>query len=246
MSERMISFRSSRANSKVTKPLTDVTILAFEDIENRINQMSERLLKTEALVKIQPTQEPEKQEVKEPEVKEPEPPIVEPEQEAPDIQSPLITELENRLRTSEVQSHTLDSTILDLDKDDDDDDNMTVATEEGLQLISETPELQQCGLWTVDEMCHGCQKTGVKNYQKRKKQAEKDAKNERKEVIGKQKKLIEAEQLLLKKKLKDLKKGRTLDYSNEESRQNAMRDELKKMCSKGGGSSASFNINMYV
>jgi hypothetical protein len=236
----MISFRSSRANSKVTKPLTDATILAFEDIENRINQMSERLLKTEALVKIQPTQEPEKQEVKEPE-----PPAVEPEQEAPDIQSPLITELENRLRTSEVQSHTLDSTILDLDKDDED-DNETVATEEGLQLISETPELQQCGLWTVDEMCNGCQKTGVKNYKKRKKQAEKDAKNERKEIVGKQKKLIEAEQLLLKKKLKDLKKGRTLDYSTEESRQDAMREELKKMSSKGGGSNANFNISLYV
>jgi hypothetical protein len=131
-----------------------------------------------------------------------------------------------------------------------DDDCATVATEEGIRIMTEEPELRKCGSWSVDEeVCKDCIKTRTKSYKKMKKEKENANKKLLKQVQDERIKIVKAEQALLKKKLNDLKKGRTsVDYSDEETRQERMREALRELAKKSNASDPDkhFSINMFL
>lgn len=206
------------------KPLAEAILMDLDNYERKINDLSEQNLKLQMMTKINndPLQLSE-------------------------TNINLMNSLKSQIESNEKSNIIIDDELIEVDKlIDECDECASVMTEEGLKMIQTTPELQQCGVWTVDSMCGGCKKEGVKNYQKQKKDREKQYQLEKKEIIKRQKMIFESEQLLLNKKLKDLKKGRTNDYSEDENKQEQMKIDLRKLVKNGNVDSSNFNINLFI
>lgn len=250
--EQLIKNQNSRRASNIAPHVVSV-----------LQEHSERLLKLEAMMKInnQQQQQP-KEEEEELEIEIPEPPAIrntpEPEPEPEPSINPLIVELQSKLCriTNEADVLTMElNTLKELEDEEEteteiDEDNVSVCTVECREMIKEIkPEMQKIGSWTIDDQCDGCTKKKVKEYKIAKKKKEKERAKAQKAIKLKQQQLIKEEQAQLQKKLKNLKKGREEGYGLDEIKQQQLKEELRKLAtdySKIDNNNSHFSINMYV
>lgn len=227
MSHHLEKFQE-RSKNKVTRPVVEATILSIKDIEQKllfIDSLSERVIKLEGYLKA-----------------------IQSQPAALPVPDPIVEDLKNAILEKAAACERLnqDIVVIDGNGEDDNDDCITIATEDGIELITATPELRQCGKWTVDkEMCKGCIKTKSKTYIQEKKGREKEQKKTIKDIKIQQKRIVESEQMLLKKRLDDIRRGSVGDYTKDELRQEEMRKELTKLA-KNGESDSHFSVNLFI
>lgn len=237
--------------AKILRPVIQACVESSIEVERELASVCERLTKLEAIVRrIDAEQGMEEDDEGDAVVIRTKDNLGEVLEELGQLNKERIDELQKELARK-------DDAICDLERmagecasgADDEDDCATVATEEGVKLMTEEPELRKCGTWSVDEeVCKGCIKTRTKSYKKMKKDEERKRRRAEQELKGEQVKLVKAEQALLKKKLNDLKRGRTsVDYSSEERRQEEMRRALRELATRNPGTSDKhFSINMFI
>ena len=93
--------------------------------------------------------------------------------------------------------------------------------------------------------CKGCIKTQMKSYSKAKKDKIKSVKSKECEIRKLQSKLLENEQKLIRKKMKDLKRGRLDDYSVDKNENEQLKEHIKKMIA-GSNLESRMAINLYL
>lgn len=169
----------------------------------------------------------------------------------PEIVNPMIAELTNKLSELSNDNVILNDEIQTLTEieNEEDDDDVSVCTDACREILTEA-ELIQAGRWKVDsELCNGCIKVNTKTYQKEKQMREKERAKQLKMVKEKQKDLIKMDQALLATRLKNLKKNRPEDYGIDNTKQQQMKEELRRLADayqKGESTNSQFKISMYL